>query len=249
MGSVAVVDKKWKRKKMLINKVFIGKIDRIHKKDLFMFDLNTRIIAMQEDSYNITDDKTGQYFWFNTTNMFHKEVFNMLRSNRILRNMKQNAVDVTCSENQILFKLTKQLQVERLNEKKRPYSLKHFAAAKLTTILGRYDINTLGSIFIQVRQNNLPIRVGRFNDRILLNFEDIIKKYIYKKINRTLVNDRYFENVRIRPSPGCITCMRITQETDRFDTICWCDICYILRRGMEYSKAIEISSHYTKCDC
>lgn len=125
-----------------------------------------------------------------------------------------------------------------------PISLQHIAAATSIKKLNSLESCELLHVFNIVKNKQIFIRAGPNHERKIYNFANIVKHFIYKKIEfEPIAPLEYFEHVIMNPVPFCIHCGifgKIEKST------CWCNLCNFLRFVGVFTTNIEKSYHHTK---
>lgn len=121
-----------------------------------------------------------------------------------------------------------------------PLSLQNIAAAASVKILNNVKSCDLFAIFNVLKGKNILIRCGPDHERMIYNFDNIIKNFIYKNKFNSLVPAKYFENVAMDPIPFCIHCGIFKKIQN---SMCWCGLCNFLRFACVFTKKIERFCH------
>lgn len=131
-----------------------------------------------------------------------------------------------------------------------PFSLKLIAAASSVRVLGRQSKSTLMRVNTLVHNSSMYVRVGPPSARRHYKFANIVKHYIYEKLELSppLVKETYFENVAIRAVPFCVKCGIIANAMCPTQNRMNCGVCLLLQYFILFSAHIEHTAHTCLCE-
>lgn len=144
-------------------------------------------------------------------------------------------------------------------DKQKPFSLLHLSASQVISQLEKYDVKSLDIIYSRLYPLKLAVRAGyekRGCSRRVYYLHNIIKHFIHKELNQSIIDEQYFKCIKIRPVAFCFECANILENKlyveERLNIhpylkFCECKLCKFLRLGIYYTSLFEINGHFIQC--
>lgn len=197
----------------------------------------------------------------NYTISAYKKMIKLISSKRVRRNnvkiiQKRNQLE--CNKNGLIVNIIDGPPsvymnryvscIVKQNEKRNPYSLTHLAACEVIPQCENYDASTLLSIYITVAHHNFHIRIGDDFHRKTIDLKDVVRYYIHKNNNRSILSEEYFNCLKKNLKPFCVKCIEPIRELKSTRTVrdCGCMICSYVDISEVPLICYEANGHMSK---
>lgn len=222
--------------------------------EMYITDKKLCAVAISSNE-NLDDDFLDKHYSLNKKLNMQNEVNKIVLFNILQRQATPSRNEIVCQSMNISFNLPKVygwISKETINymvseiidlsqKNHQPFSLQHISAASSIPTLKKCAPQTLLCVYQIAKNLDISIRAGALHTRKCYEYSAIVKNYMYKSINKSLVNEKYFNNFeKNRPVPYCNNCglQKKLEENE-----CLCNICNIMRNALMFTSIVEKWCH------